>query len=165
MFRHISAFYVNNQVTFGDCDCETWSPLVALDVIAHEIGHGYTEKSSNLEYSGQSGGLNEGYSDILGTLLEFHVNDSQDTPDFLIGEMFVSFASYFASIVMFLDSQPFFVLCGSMEGSRGVLRYMEDPPLDGRGSIGSVRPSHFYRYMSCCPFYSFVFSVFLSVAL
>ena len=60
---------------------------MALDIIAHELGHGITEKSSDLIYSGQSGGLNEGYSDILGTLVEFHINDSQDTPDFTLGEV------------------------------------------------------------------------------
>ena len=75
-----------NQVVFGDCDCETWSPLVSTDVVAHEIAHGFTEKSSDLFYFGQSGGLNEGYSDIMGVLLEFHLDDSMDTPDFTVGE-------------------------------------------------------------------------------
>ena len=59
---------------------------MTLDVIAHELGHGLTEKSSSLEYSLESGGLNEGYSDILGTMIEFHINDAMDPPDFLIGE-------------------------------------------------------------------------------
>ena len=127
MFRHISAFYVNNQVTFGDCDCETWSPLVALDVIAHEIGHGYTEKSSNLEYFGQSGGLNEGYSDILGTLLEFHVNDSQDTPDFLIGEMSVFPLMHVLSSCSILN-------CFLSSRQHG--RYSWCATIHGRSSIG-----------------------------
>lgn len=33
---------------------------------------------------------------------------------------------------------PFLNLRHSLQGSFGVLRYMEDPPLDGRGSIGNV---------------------------
>jgi len=49
---------------------------VALDVVAHELGHGFTEKSSNLFYGGQSGGLNEGcrheiYAVPLGLSLRF----------------------------------------------------------------------------------------------
>ena len=49
-------------------------------------GHGVTQHSSNLVYSGQPGGLNEGFSDILGTTVEFIVNDANDQPDFTIAE-------------------------------------------------------------------------------
>lgn len=48
-----------------------------------------TEKSSGLECSDQSGGLNEGFSDVLGTVIEFAINDNFDMPDFLVGERFV----------------------------------------------------------------------------
>ena len=54
--------------------------------MSHEIAHGFTEKSSDLVYAGQSGGLNEGYSDIMGALMEFYLNDSEDTPDFTVAE-------------------------------------------------------------------------------
>jgi thermolysin len=43
----------------------------ALDVVAHEITHGVTEYSSNLVYQGESGALNEAFSDIMGTGAEF----------------------------------------------------------------------------------------------
>lgn len=39
-------------------------PSATLSVVAHEIAHGFTEQNSQLIYSGQSGGLNEAYSDI-----------------------------------------------------------------------------------------------------
>jgi Zn-dependent metalloprotease len=47
-----------------------WS--AALDVVAHEINHGFTEFHSELEYEGQSGGLNESFSDVAGTIAEFY---------------------------------------------------------------------------------------------
>jgi len=107
-----NAFWDGQRLTFGDCDGETWTALVAMDVIAHELMHGVTEMSSNLIYSGQSGGLNEGFSDIAGSVLEFYVNNPGDDPDFLVGE--------------------------ELEGSFGILRDMENPPADGRGSIDSI---------------------------
>jgi thermolysin len=43
----------------------------ALDVAAHEITHGVTEFSSNLAYENEAGALNEAFSDIMGTGVEF----------------------------------------------------------------------------------------------
>ena len=45
-----------------------------------------TASTANLLYSGESGGLNEATSDILGTMVEFQANNASDTPDYLIGE-------------------------------------------------------------------------------
>lgn len=47
---------------------------------------GVTSESSKLIYAYQSGGLNEGYSDVIAATIEFYVNDTKDTPDFLLGE-------------------------------------------------------------------------------
>ena len=86
--RYCNAFYspATNSVYFGDCNCHTWAPLVALDIVGHELFHGITRHSSGLVYSGESGGLNEAFSDIFGTVLEFSVNDYEDPPDFTIAE-------------------------------------------------------------------------------
>ena len=43
----------------------------ALDVVAHELTHGVTGYTSRLEYVGESGALNESFSDIMGTSVEF----------------------------------------------------------------------------------------------
>ena len=42
----------------------------SIDVIGHEMGHGITAATSNLIYSGESGGLNESSSDITGEVVE-----------------------------------------------------------------------------------------------
>jgi pseudolysin/vibriolysin len=54
----------------------------SLDVVAHEIHHGYTAKHSNLAYAGEPGGLNEGFSDIAGKSTEWMYSDA---PSFDLG--------------------------------------------------------------------------------
>jgi bacillolysin len=40
-----------------------------LDIIAHELTHGVTQSTSNLVYEGESGALNESFSDIFGVII------------------------------------------------------------------------------------------------
>ncbi|RYZ15886.1 MAG: peptidase, partial [Myxococcaceae bacterium] len=44
----------------------------SLDVTAHELTHAVTSSESNLTYSGESGGLNESFSDIFGAVCEWY---------------------------------------------------------------------------------------------
>ncbi|MFE2888546.1 M4 family metallopeptidase [Streptomyces sp. NPDC059272] len=76
-------------MTYGDGDGTQLGPLVALDVAGHEMSHGVTSKTAALTYSGESGGLNEATSDIMGTLVEWYANNSSDPGDYLIGEKIV----------------------------------------------------------------------------
>jgi Zn-dependent metalloprotease len=74
-------------MTFGDGDNGvTSNPLVALDVAGHEMSHGVTSRSAGLVYSRESGGLNEANSDIMGTMVEWHVDNPNDPGDYMIGE-------------------------------------------------------------------------------
>ena len=51
---------------------QTWDFLSGgLDIVAHELTHGVTEFTSNLIYLNESGALNEAFSDIMGTSVEF----------------------------------------------------------------------------------------------
>ena len=45
------------------------SYAVALDVVAHEVLHGLTDNTARLVYQGESGALNESYSDIFGIIV------------------------------------------------------------------------------------------------
>ena len=61
----------------------------ALDVVAHELTHGVTDFSSRLVYQGESGALNESFSDIMATGVEFLFQPSGAglmRADYLIGE-------------------------------------------------------------------------------
>ncbi|UOY91003.1 M4 family metallopeptidase [Ectobacillus sp. JY-23] len=79
-----NAFWDGQRMVYGDGDGTTFIPLSgALDVIAHELTHAVTEKSSNLIYQNESGALNEALSDIFGTLVEYYDNNN---PDYEIGE-------------------------------------------------------------------------------
>ncbi|MFL6681760.1 MAG: M4 family metallopeptidase, partial [Burkholderiaceae bacterium] len=44
--------------------------LTSIDIIGHEMTHGVTANSDALDYDGESGGLNEATSDIMGSMVE-----------------------------------------------------------------------------------------------
>ncbi len=60
-----------NTITFGD-GISYFKPLVEVDVVAHEYGHAVCNATARLVYSGESGGLNEANSDVIGTFVEFY---------------------------------------------------------------------------------------------
>ncbi|CAB1059315.1 Vibriolysin, extracellular zinc protease (EC @ Pseudolysin, extracellular zinc protease (EC [Olavius sp. associated proteobacterium Delta 1] len=101
-----NAFWDGSTMTFGD-GYTLFYPLVGLDVVAHEVSHGFTEQNSDLIYSGQSGGISESFSDIAGEAAEYYL---YGTADFEAG----------AQIIKQPDT---------------AFRYLYDPPLDGK-SIG-----------------------------
>lgn len=51
---------------------------ISMDIIAHEISHGFTEQYSGLQYRNQSGGINESFSDIAGETAEFYIKGHND---------------------------------------------------------------------------------------
>ena len=73
-------------MTYGDGDGVTFNPFDSLDVAGHEMSHGVTSRTAKLTYSGESGGLNEATSDIFGTMVEYYAANTNDSPDYLIGE-------------------------------------------------------------------------------
>lgn len=71
--NYFNAFWDGNVMTYGDGDPSTNStPLISIDIVGHEITHGLTELSAGLVYAGESGGLNESFSDIFGQCIEFY---------------------------------------------------------------------------------------------
>jgi bacillolysin len=61
----------------------------AIDVVAHELSHGVTDYTSQLIYSGESGALNEAFSDMMGTSVEYFFQTPGNGTlhaDYLIGE-------------------------------------------------------------------------------
>ena len=115
---HYSSAYVN-AFWDDDCFCMTYGDgsgsthaLTSLDVAGHEMSHGVTSNTAGLDYTGESGGLNEATSDIFGTGVEFYANNSSDVGDYLIGEKI------------------------DINGDGTPLRYMDKPSKDG-GSADS----------------------------
>ena len=60
----------DNAMHFGSGD-SNYFPFASLEVVGHEFTHGVTEHSSNLAYYGESGALNESFSDIFGNTIRF----------------------------------------------------------------------------------------------
>ncbi|MFB7910124.1 M4 family metallopeptidase [Kitasatospora sp. NPDC056076] len=105
---YVNAFWDDGCfcMTYGDGSGDT-HPLTELDVSGHEMSHGVTSATANLNYSGESGGLNEATSDIMGTGVEFYANLPANPPNYLIGELI------------------------DINGNGTPLRYMDKPSKDG----------------------------------
>jgi bacillolysin len=61
----------------------------AIDIVAHELTHGLTDYTSDLIYRNESGALNESFSDIIGTSVEFFYRPPGTglrQADYLLGE-------------------------------------------------------------------------------
>lgn len=92
-----NAFWNGAQMVYGDGDGQIFRELSgALDVVGHELTHGVTEFTSNLIYQDESGALNESFSDIMGSSIEFYADtsglDPAASPDWLVGEDIALFA-------------------------------------------------------------------------
>lgn len=72
-----NAFWDGSEMVFGDGD-QYFYPFVVLDITGHEISHGFTEQHSGLEYVGQSGGMNEAFSDMAGEAVKYFDRGSND---------------------------------------------------------------------------------------
>jgi Zn-dependent metalloprotease len=95
---------------YGDGDASQGiGPLVELDIAGHEMSHGVTSRTAALRYSGESGGLNESTSDIFGTAVEWYAANSNDVPDYVLGEE------------IFTDYNP----------ATNYIRRLDKPSLDG----------------------------------
>ena len=81
---HYSSSY-DNAFWSDSCFCMTYgdgssfTTLTSPDVAGHEMSHGVMSTTAALTYKGESGGLNEANSDILGTMVEFYVRGASLT--------------------------------------------------------------------------------------
>ncbi len=87
-----NAFWDGDEMTYGDGDGKEFSDFAsAIDVVAHELTHGITQFLANLEYKGQSGALNEHFSDVFATVIkQKFLKQTPETADWLIGDTVVS---------------------------------------------------------------------------
>jgi len=89
--NYLNAFWNGAQMVYGDGDgvtCREFSG--GLDIVGHELTHGVTEFSSALIYQDESGALNESFSDVMGSSIEFFAAAQNLDPtvpaDFFVGE-------------------------------------------------------------------------------
>jgi Zn-dependent metalloprotease len=82
-----NAFWNGTQMVYGDGDGDIFQRFTkSIDVIGHELSHGVTQYEAALEYEGQSGALNESFSDVFGSLVkQYSLKQKADKADWLIG--------------------------------------------------------------------------------
>ena len=92
-----AAYFGNGMMIYGvglpggmTAGGRTWNHTsAALDIVAHELAHGVTDYTSDLIYRNESGALNESFSDIMGTAVEFMFHppgNGQLQADWICGE-------------------------------------------------------------------------------
>jgi Zn-dependent metalloprotease len=114
-----NAFWQGTMMCYGDGGT-TFKPLAGgLDVAAHELTHGVTQHTSNMEYKDQSGALNESMSDVFGKLV--------DTTSWQIG----------ATVIKDLQSYP-----------SGALRDMSNPHNGGNPGDPCWQPANMSEYVN-----------------
>jgi Zn-dependent metalloprotease len=82
-----NAFWNGSQMIYGDGDGKSFQRFTkCLDVIGHELTHGITQYEAGLAYHGQSGALNESFSDVFGSLVkQWSKKQTAAQADWLIG--------------------------------------------------------------------------------
>jgi len=81
-----NAYWNGAAMFYGNGD-GAFLPLArGLDVAGHEMTHGVVQSTSNLEYEGESGALNESFADVFGAMI--------DRDDWKIGEDVVKNAAF-----------------------------------------------------------------------
>ncbi|MFD7588032.1 M4 family metallopeptidase [Kitasatospora sp. NPDC059811] len=109
--NYVNAFWDDSCfcMSYGDGNGDA-APLTEIDVAGHEMSHGVTAATANLNYAGESGGLNEATSDIMGTMVEWYANLPSNPPNYWIGELI------------------------NLNGNGTPLRYMDQPSKDGQSA-------------------------------
>jgi Zn-dependent metalloprotease len=82
-----NALWNGRQMIYGDGDGVLFNRFTAaVDVIGHELTHGVTQHEANLQYSGESGALNEHLSDAFGIMIkQYRFGLTSAKSDWLIG--------------------------------------------------------------------------------
>ncbi|OCQ21405.1 hypothetical protein A7985_12375 [Pseudoalteromonas luteoviolacea] len=69
----VGGFWNYNRASFGDGN-QDYYPFTTLDVVAHELAHGFTNANAGLGYFGISGALDEAYSDMTAAAMHDFLN-------------------------------------------------------------------------------------------
>jgi len=82
----VNAFWDGQEMNYGDGDATSGiTPLTSLEIGGHEITHGLTQYTANLNYQDESGGLDESFSDCMGVSIRQFIKQLSSV-DYLIGD-------------------------------------------------------------------------------
>jgi Zn-dependent metalloprotease len=127
-FGFANAFWdpFSGAMYYGDGDAEFAPFSGALDVVAHELTHGVTQSTWDGIYEGESGALNEAFSDIMATGVEFFhqpPGTGRLRADYFLGED----------------------LTYAFDPPRTAVRSMENPSLFCSAELGACDADHWSR--------------------
>jgi Zn-dependent metalloprotease len=111
---------------YGDGDAERAAFSSGLDVVAHELTHGVTQYTWDGIYEGESGALDEAFSDVMATGAEFFLQprgEGRLRADYYLGED----------------------LAFRFDPPRTAVRSMENPALFCSASLGQCDPDHYSK--------------------
>jgi thermolysin len=143
----VVGLFVNNAVylgdgfmLYGDGDGSVFDYMGgALDIVAHEMTHGVTEFTSGLGARDEPGALNEAFSDIMATAIEFfHLRSGQGPqrgPNFLLAEDVTRFGPGFIRSM----ADP---MASGFPDHYSLRRHIGTPVDDGGVHVNSTIPSH-----------------------
>ncbi len=82
----VNAYFDGTKTNFGHSQ-DNARQLTAIDIVAHENGHGVFESTpGGSTGDNETGGMNEATGDIFGALTEAYANNPNDPADFTVGE-------------------------------------------------------------------------------
>ncbi|CAI9405845.1 M4 family metallopeptidase [Nocardioides sp. T2.26MG-1] len=82
----VNAYFDGTKVNFGHSQ-DNARQLTAIDIVAHEQGHGVFETTPGASTGdNETGGMNEATGDIFGALTEAYAANPNDPADFMVGE-------------------------------------------------------------------------------
>lgn len=86
--RYDNAFWDGIQMVYGDGDGKYFNSFTNdLEITGHELFHAVTAATAGLDYSGESGALNESYSDVFGSMIkQWKLKQKVEDADWIIGK-------------------------------------------------------------------------------
>ena len=129
--KYNNAMWNGLQMIYGDGDGELFIDLTSgMDVIGHELAHGLTQYTLQLEYDEEPGGLNESLSDCFGAMFrQWRLKQDAASADWLIGSDIIGRLTRERGFTCLRDmAQPDGAHCISSQPTRhGELKPGQDP--------------------------------------
>ncbi len=86
--QYNNAHWDGRQLVFGEGDGKIFKSFTLdIDLVAHEFSHGVSPVQVALDYAGESGALDESFSDVMGSLVkQRYMNSDVNNSSWLMGE-------------------------------------------------------------------------------
>lgn len=86
--KYNNAMWTGQQMVYGDGDDEIFIDFsLGTDAIGHDMAHGLTQYTLQLDYDDEPGGLNESVSDCFGSMFrQWRLGQDSASADWLIGK-------------------------------------------------------------------------------